>query len=130
MRLGGRKVGPQARERHDEDRALAGRLPELLDAAAEAERALHDAQRRGADVGELHRLGRALDGALTEAMRAAYARRRTLMGPRALDDRIYRRRAMARPAVKEATALAERLLTLRERHRLHGIERLPRSPVS
>ena len=42
--------------------------------------------------------------------------------------RVHRR--LARPEVKKATEVAERLLSLREQHRLHGIERVPRSPVT
>ncbi|MEY9212621.1 hypothetical protein ABH917_002067 [Thermobifida halotolerans] len=108
----------------------AERLPELLEAARGAEEELARARGAGADVAQLHRLGVAYDAALTDAMRAAYARQRVLVGVRGYEDRIYRRRRLARPEVREATELAERLLTLRERHRLHGIERVPRSPVA
>ncbi|RCV50249.1 hypothetical protein [Marinitenerispora sediminis] len=130
MVVGRRRIGPEARRRHAEDVESAARLPGLVAAAAEAERRLRAARVEGADVEELHRRGMELDAALTEAMRAAYARQRALIGARGYDDRIYRRRRMARADVREATAAAERFLTLRERHRLHGIARVPRQPAA
>jgi hypothetical protein len=54
-------------------------------------------------------------------MHAAYAAQRAEIGPRGYDDRIYRRKAKARPGVHALTAQAEHLLTLRETHRLNGI---------
>jgi hypothetical protein len=54
-------------------------------------------------------------------MRAAYASQRAEIGPRGYDDRIYRRKAKAKPAVHAWTDEAERLLTLRETHRLTGV---------
>ena len=62
-------------------------------------------------------------------MRAAYAAERVAIGPRGYDDRIYRRKAKATSPVRVWSAEAERLLTLRESHRLTGIPRVPRSPV-
>jgi hypothetical protein len=62
-------------------------------------------------------------------MRAAFAAERAAIGPRGYDDRIYRRKAMATPPVRAWTMEAQRLLTLRESHRLTGIARLPRSPA-
>ncbi|MBB4932061.1 hypothetical protein F4561_002881 [Lipingzhangella halophila] len=125
--LASRKVEDDAQRRNAEDRELAERLPALLEAVASAERELYEAHNQGADYPELKRRGMDLDRALTEAMRAAYARQRVLIGPRGHTDRIYRRKRLARPDVKEATELAERLLTERETHRLHGIEEAPRS---
>ena len=58
-------------------------------------------------------------------MRAAYAARRAEIGPLGYDDRIYRRKAMAKPRVHALTAEAEHLLTLRETHRLNGIPAVP-----
>ncbi|MFD6950458.1 hypothetical protein A6A08_06555 [Nocardiopsis sp. TSRI0078] len=116
----------QARQMLEADRGLAEKLPELLRAVAEAEAALEQAREWNAPVEELHERGVALDGALTEAMRAAYARERVLVGPKGYVDRIYRRKRLARPEVREATQVAERLLTARETHRLHGIQRVPR----
>ncbi|WP_150237786.1 hypothetical protein [Nocardiopsis quinghaiensis] len=115
----------QARQRLEADRNLAEGLPELLRAVAEAQEALDQAREWNAPVEELHQRGVALDEALTEAMRAAYARERTLVGPKGYVDRIYRRKRLARPEVREATQTAERLLTARETHRLHGIQRVP-----
>ncbi len=125
--LASRKVDADTRRRATEDQEFAERLPSLLDTVAAAERELYEAQEVGVDYVELQRRGMDLDRALTEAMRAAYARERARIGPRGYTDRIYRRKRLARPDVREATALAERLLTERETHRLHGIERAPRS---
>ncbi|PRX98769.1 hypothetical protein CLV72_104349 [Allonocardiopsis opalescens] len=128
--FGGRRPSEQAQRGFEADRELAGRLPELLRAASEAEAALRAAQERGAEAEELRPLGLALDGALTDAVRAAYAAQRVAVGARGRDDRVYRRRRLARPEVKELTLRAERLLTMREAHRLHGIARVsPRVPV-
>jgi hypothetical protein len=77
---------------------------------------------------EIRRLAEDLDAALTEAMRAAYAAQRAEIGPRGYEDRIYRRKAMAKPRVHALTAEAEHLLTLRENHRLNGIPAVPFEP--
>ncbi len=58
-------------------------------------------------------------------MRSAYAAMRAEIGALGYDDRIYRRKAMAKPAVHALHAEAERLLTLRETHRLTGIPPRP-----
>jgi hypothetical protein len=84
---------------------------------------------RTAAVTEVHRLAKDLDAALTAAMRAAYAAQRAEIGPRGYEDRIYHRQAKAKPAVHALTAEAERLLTLRENHRLNRIPEVPRVPV-
>lgn len=111
------------------DQELTDRLPGLLRAVAEAQEALGKARDWDAPVEELRQRGVDLDAALTEAMRAAYARERTLVGPKGYGDRIYRRKRLARPRVREATQIAERLLTEREAHRLHGIQQVPRQAV-
>ncbi|WP_028649478.1 hypothetical protein [Nocardiopsis sp. CNT312] len=116
----------QARESLAQDEESARRLPELLRAVAGAEEALAGAREREASAAELRACGLALDRALTEAMRAAYARERVLVGARGYRDAIYRRKRLARPEVREATRVAERLLTAREEHRLHGVQRVPR----
>jgi hypothetical protein len=54
-------------------------------------------------------------------MRAAYAVQRAEIGVRGYDDRIYRRKAKAKPHIHALTADAERLLTLRETHRVNDI---------
>ena len=72
-------------------------------------------------MAEIRRFAKDLDAALTAVMRAAYAAQRAEIGLRGYEDRIYRRKAMATPRVHALTAEAERLLTLRETHRLNGI---------
>lgn len=123
------RVSPAALAKYDADTALAERFETLLEHARQAEQALHDAQAAGADDTDLHRLGMDLDGALTDVMRAAFAAQRAQIGPRGYEDRIYRRKAMATPPVRAWTMEAERLLTLRESHRLTGIVRLPTAPA-
>ena len=62
-------------------------------------------------------------------MRSAFAAQRAAIGPLGYQDRIYRRKAMARPDVHALTAEAERLLTLRENHRMNHIPEVPRVPA-
>jgi hypothetical protein len=100
---------------------LRARRSELLDAASEAESQFREAQARRAPDAELRRLALELDSALTDAMHAAFAAQRVEIGPRGYDDRIYRRKARAKPRVHALTADAERLLTLRETHRLNDV---------
>ena len=128
--MGRKKPSSEAEQQYQADLDLAARRGELLDAAREAESRFRDAQARRAPYAELRRLADELDAALTAAMRAAYAARRAAIGPRGYDDRIYRRKAMAKPRVHALTAEAERLLTLRETHRLNGIPAVPFEPVS
>lgn len=120
-----RRVSPEARERLAADQELAGRFPDLLDRAAELDRKLRDAQAEGKPEDEVRALAVELDDALTDAMRAAYARQRVEIGPRGYDDRIYARARKAKPNVRRWTAEAERLLTLREENRLTGVPSLP-----
>ncbi len=120
----------QAQARYEADTALAEQFGELLEQAVTAEQALRDAQARRADLRELRALAKDFDAALTAAMRAAYASQRAAIGPRGYDDRIYRRKAMATAPVKAWTREADRLLTLRESHRLTGLVRLPRVPAA
>ena len=131
MRRGVRgRPGPssEARQRYEADAVLAARKAELLDAAGEAESRLRQAQARRAPEAELRRLALDLDTALTAAMHAAYAAQRAEIGPLGYDDRIYRRKKMATPSVHALTAEAERLLTLRETHRLNGIPAVTYEP--
>jgi hypothetical protein len=109
--------------------SAAAQRGKLLDAARAADVALRQAEERRAPVTELHRLAMDLDTALTAAMRAAYAAQRAEIGPRGYDDRIYHRKARAKPAVHALTAEAERLLTLRENHRMNHIPEVPREPA-
>jgi hypothetical protein len=128
--MGKRKpVSPEATAKHDADVALAQRFDELFEQARSAEQALRDAQAGGASLEELHRAGKHLDSALTDVMRAGFAAQRAEIGPRGYDDRIYRRKGMATAPVRAWTMEAERLLTLRESHRLTGIVRLPKPPA-
>ena len=122
------KPSSEAEQQHKADVALAGRRGDLLESAREAERRFRGAQDRRAPEAELHRLAVDLDTALTEAMRAAYAAQRAAIGPRGYEDRIYRRKARAKPRVHALTAEAEHLLTLRETHRLTGIPDVPVEP--
>lgn len=107
------------------DKEQAERLPELLRSVSETQTALREAELGDAPVEELRRLDLELDAVLTEAVRAAYAEERRLIGPKGYTDRIYRRKRLAKPAVREVTHIAERLLTAREEHRLHGVRRVP-----
>jgi hypothetical protein len=118
---GRQKPSSEAERSYAADAALAARRSELLDAASEAESQFREAQARRAPDAELRRLALELDSALTDAMHAAFAAQRAEIGPRGYDDRIYRRKARAKPRVHALTAEAERLLTLRETHRLNDI---------
>jgi hypothetical protein len=103
------------------DVALAANFDHLLAAAGDAERKFRAAQAAGASLDERYALAKKLDAALTEVMRSAFAAVRAEIGQRGYEDRIYRRKAMATPTVHALNAEAERLLTLRETHRLTGI---------
>ena len=122
-------VSPEATAKHEADVALAAQFDDLMARAQETEQALRDAQANGASEQELHDAGKRLDSALTDVMRAAFAAQRAEIGARGYDDRIVRRKAMATPKVRAWTMEAERLLTLRESHRLTGIVRLARAPA-
>ncbi|HEY1624881.1 MAG TPA: hypothetical protein VGG16_13885 [Streptosporangiaceae bacterium] len=123
------KVSDEAVQLHQADVALAGRREELLATARDAEDKFRHAQAQRGPVSELRALAENLDTALTAAVRAAYAAERAQIGPRGYDDRIYRRKGMAKPAVHALTAEAEHLLTLRETHRLNGIPDEPLAPA-
>ena len=127
--MGRPKPSSEAEQQYKADVALAERHGELLEAAREVEDRLRQAQARHAPVTEIRRLADELDAALTAAMRAAYAARRAAIGPLGYDDRIYRRKAMAKPHVHAITAEAEHLLTLRETHRLNGIPAVTFEPT-
>jgi len=123
------KPSQEALDKHAMDVAAAAERGKLLEVARAADHALREAEARNAPVTELHRLAKDLDAALTDAMHAAYAAQRAAIGPRGYDDRIYHRKAKAKPEVHVLTAEAERLLTLRENHRLNRIPEVPRVPV-
>ena len=122
-------ASPESMAKHAADTALGGQFDDLLQQARDAEHALHEAQAAGAPGTELHTLGTRLDAALTAVMRAAFAAERAEIGPRGYEDRIYRRKAMATSPVRAWSMEAQRLLTLRESHRLTGIARLPVTPA-
>ena len=123
------QVSNQALQKHAADVELAGKFDDLLTAARQAELELRAADARHAPLIERRRLAINLDSALTAVMRAAYAAQRAEIGALGYDDRIFRRKAMARPKVHALTAEAERLLTLRESHRLNGIPPAPLEPA-
>ena len=122
-------VSEEATAKHAADVALAGQFDDLLAEARADEDALRSAQADGSSLAELHALGKCLDASLTAVMRAAFAAERAAIGPRGYDDRIYRRKAMATTPVRAWTMEAQRLLTMRESHRLTGIVRLPPAPA-
>ena len=126
MIRGKKSASEKAMTQYAVDVALAAQFGELLDAARAAEQEFRHAQAAAAALTEQHSLALALDAALTAAMRAAYAAERAEIGPRGYDDRIVRRKAKATGAVHAWTDEAERLLTLRESHRLTGIPPVPR----
>jgi hypothetical protein len=123
------KVSDEAQQQYRADAALAGRRDELLATARDAEDKFRHAQHQRGPVSELRALAEDLDAALTAAMQAAFAAQRAQIGARGYDDRIFRRKGMAKPAVHALTAEAERLLTLRETHRLNGIPAEPLEPA-
>src|SRR5579875_2952383 len=94
------KASQEAEEKHAADTAEAAERGKLLDAARAADAALRQAEADRAPVTELHRLAKELDAALTAAMRAAYAAQRAEIGPRGYEDRIFHRKAKAKPAVR------------------------------
>jgi hypothetical protein len=123
------QVSGQAEAEYTADVALAAQFDDLLAQARSAEQSFREAQARAAAISELYPLAIRLDAALTDAMRAAYAARRAEIGPRGYEDWIYRRKAMAKSAVHAWTDEAERLLTLRETHRLTGVPPRPRTDL-
>jgi hypothetical protein len=119
------KVSAAAETSHLADVALAANFDELLAQAREAEQDFRYAQATGAPVDQQYPLAKRLQAALTAAMKSAYAAERAEIGPRGYEDRIYRRKAKAKPAVHALTDEAERLLTLRESYQLTGFPARP-----
>ena len=119
--MGRQKPSSEAEQMYSADVKLAAQRAELLDTATEAETRFRQAQADRAPDAELRRLALEMDDALTSAMRAAFAAQRVEIGPRGYDDRIYRRKARAKSRVHALGAEAQRLLTLRETHRLNDI---------
>jgi hypothetical protein len=125
VKRGRTKISAAAEASYLADVALAATFRELLDNAQQAEREYRKAQATGAPVAVQYPLAHRLDAALTDVTRAAYAAQRAEIGPQGYEDRIYFRKAKATPAVHAWTDEAERLLTLRETHRLTGFPARP-----
>ena len=125
MKKGRTKISAAAEASYLADVALAANFSQLLANAQQAEREFRHAQATAAPVSVQYPLARSLDVALTEVTRAAYAAQRAEIGPQGYEDRIYFRKAKATPAVHAWTDEAERLLTLRETHRLTGFPARP-----
>lgn len=120
-----KEASAEAQAKYLADVALASNADDLLAAAQSAEAAYRAAEAESAPLAERYALAKALDTALTDVMRAAFAAVRAEIGPRGYDDRIFTRKAMATPIVHALHAEAQRLLTLRETHRLTGIPPRP-----
>ena len=125
MKKGRTKISAAAEASYLADVALAATFDQLLAKAQQAEREFRRAQATGAPVSVQYPLARDLDAALTDVTRAAYAAQRAEIGPQGYEDRIFFRKAKATPAVHSWTDEAERLLTLRETHRLTGFPARP-----
>jgi hypothetical protein len=125
VKRGRNQVSATAEASYLADVALASNFDKLLQQAEEAERRFRHAQATAAPVGVQYPLAHELDQALTDATRAAYAAQRAEIGPRGYEDRIFHRKAMASSAVHRWTDEAERLLTMRETHRLTGFPARP-----
>ncbi len=129
MKRGRIQVSAAAEASYLADVALASSFDELLGRAESAEQEFRRAQAVGAPADVQYPLAHNLDAALTDVTRAAYAAQRAEIGPRGYDDRIARRKAMATSAVHRWTDEAERLLTMRETHRLTGFPARPEAGV-
>jgi len=103
-----KQVSGQAEAEYAADVALAAQFDDLLAAARAAEQAFRNAQSRAVPISELHPLAKRLDTVLTDVMRAAYAAQRAEIGPRGYEDRIYRRKAMAKSAHRHAAGSTHR----------------------
>ncbi len=125
MIVGRKQASADAQAQYLSDVALAANFDDLLVAAKTAERTFREAQATARPLAEQYPLAKKLDAALTDAMRSAFAAVRAEIGPRGYDDRIVKRKAMATPTVHALNVEAERLLTLRETHRLTGIPPRP-----
>jgi len=123
--VGHKQASDDAQAKYLTDVALAANFDDLLAEARSAEQLYRKAQASNAQLAEQYRLAKRLDAALTDVVHSAYAAVRAEIGPRGYDDRIFRRKAMATPVVHALNAEAERLLTLRETHRLTGIPPRP-----
>jgi len=125
--VGRKQASDDVQGKYLSDVALAANFDDLLAAARTAEQDYRSAQATAAPLAEKYALAKRLDTALTDVMRSAYAAVRAEIGPRGYDDRIFRRKAMAKPNVHALNTEAQRLLTLRETHQLTGIPPRPDS---
>lgn len=116
-----RRVSGQARERYASDQELAARFRGLRADANRAESELRRAQHERRPPEELRERFTVLDRALAAVLSAAEAGERVAMGPRAYDDRIARRKALARDEVRHWTDEVDRLRTARETFRLEAM---------
>jgi hypothetical protein len=121
-----KRASAEAESEYAADVALAAQFDHLLGQARAAEQNLRQAQAARRPNDDIYPLAKRFDVALTAAMRAAYAAERAEIGPLGYEDWIFRRKAKAKSPVKAWTAEAERLLTLRETHRLTGFPPAPR----
>jgi hypothetical protein len=122
---GRKQASEDAQAKYLADVALAANFDHLLAAAQAAEQEYRAAEATAAPLEVRYPLAKRLDAALTDVMRSAFAAVGAEIGPRGYDDRIFKRKAMATPVVHALNAEAERLLTLRETHRLTGIPPRP-----
>jgi hypothetical protein len=129
VRKGRIKISAEAEANYLADVALAANFDKLLARAQAADREFRDAQATGAPASVQYPLASNLDVALTDVTRAAYAAQRAEIGPLGYEDRIYFRKAKATPGVHAWTDEAERLLTLRETHRVSGFPARPETQV-
>jgi hypothetical protein len=125
VKAGRNRPSEGAQAKYLADVALAANFDELLADAQTAEKQYRTAQATAAGLAEQFVLAKRLDAALTAVMRSGFAAVRAEIGPRGYDDRIFKRKAMATPTVRALQAEAERLLTMRETHRLTGIPPRP-----
>jgi hypothetical protein len=125
VKKGRTKVSAAAEASYLADVALAANFSQLLAKAQQAEQEFRHAQATAAPPSVQYPLAHTLDVALTDVTRAAYAAQRAEIGPFGYEDRIYFRKAKATPAVHAWTDEAERLLTIRETHRLTGFPARP-----
>jgi len=123
--VGRKQASADAQAQYLSDVALAANFDDLLVMAKAAEQEYRQAQATTQPLAEQYTLAKKLDTALTDVMRSAFAAVRAEIGPRGYDDRIFKRKAMATPTVHALNTEAERLLTLRETHRLTGIPAPP-----
>ena len=123
--VGRKQASADAQAQYLADVALAANFDDLLAQAKTIEQDFRRAQATVQPLEVRYRLAKQLDAALTETMRSAFAAVRAEIGPRGYDDRIFKRKAMATPPVRALQAEAERLLTMRETHRLTGIPARP-----